>query len=159
MKLTIISYLHTFLFKESQYPGHLWRSSSYNSTLSIQVVWVPSLVEELRSHVVCHVVCSKALKYLCVHMRICVYIYIVNTLINIKVVIKNMIFEYQMLGHNYSRNLSEVGRYLHLHRLVLNVTTRNINIGLLFGNSNTTKINNSCLISFLESSAKTTFVF
>lgn len=52
-----------------------------------------------------------------------------------------MIFEYQMLGHNYSRNLSEVGCYLHLHRLVLNVTTRNINIGLLFGNSNTTKIN------------------
>ena len=91
-------------------------------------------------------------------MYICVYIYIVNTLINIKV-IKNMIFEYQMLGHNYSRNLSEVAHYLHLHRLVLNVTTTNINIGFLFSNSNTTNINNSRLIPFLENSAKTIFVF
>ena len=70
-----------------------------------------------------------------------------------------MIFEYQMFGHNYSRNFNEVAHYFHLHRLVLNVTTTNINIGLLFGNSNTTKINNSCLISFLENSAKTIFVF
>ena len=49
---------------------------------------------------------------------VCIYIYIVNTLININV-IKNMIFEYQILGHNYSRNLNEVAHYLHLHRLVL----------------------------------------